>query len=51
MALYTICFPVGEDENVIDLSTGTNEFKLNGKVFKFGNEISTSFVEALEHYD
>lgn len=51
MALYTICFLVGEDENVIDLNTGTDEFKLNCKVYKFGNKISTSFVEALEHYD
>ena len=51
MALYTICFLVGENENEIDLNTGLDEFKLNCKVFKFGNQISTSFVEALAHYD
>lgn len=51
MALYTICFLVGEENNTIDLNTGTDEFKLNCKVYKFGDKISTSFVEAIAHYD
>ena len=54
MALYTMCFLVGEESNVIRLDTGTgDEFELNCKVYRFGgrDKISTSFVEALEHYD
>lgn len=51
MALYTLCYLVGEESNIIDLNTGSDEFRLNCKVYRFGRKISTSFVEALEHYD
>lgn len=51
MALYTMCFLVGGEENIIDLNTGYDEFKLKCKVYRFGRNISTSFVEAMEHYD
>lgn len=48
MALYTMCFLVGEEDNEIDLNVG----KLNCKVYRLGrNKISTSFVEVIENYD
>jgi poly(U)-specific endoribonuclease len=52
MALYTMCFLTGEEENTIDLDTGNDVFKLNCKVFTMASDkIGTSFVEALEHED
>mmetsp|Transcript_20566 Transcript_20566/g.23292 ORF Transcript_20566/g.23292 Transcript_20566/m.23292 type:complete len:483 (+) Transcript_20566:139-1587(+) len=52
MALYTMCFLVGGQENIIDLNTGTDVFKLNCKIYRFARDkIGTSFVEAMEHFD
>jgi len=52
MALYTMCFLVGEKENIFDIDTGTDLFKLNCKVYHMGKDkIGTSYVEALEHED
>jgi poly(U)-specific endoribonuclease len=52
MALYTMCFIVGEEENVLDIDMVTDVFKLKCKVYTYAEDkIGTSFVEALEHYD
>jgi poly(U)-specific endoribonuclease len=52
IALYTMCFLVGEEENILDLDTGSDQFKLNCKVFTMARDkIGTSFVEAMEHED
>ncbi len=52
MALYTMCFLVGEEQNTIDLDTGADLFKLNCKVYTMDKDkIGTSFVETLEHED
>lgn len=51
-ALYTMCFLAGEEENILDLDTGTDKFQLNCKVFTMARDkIGTSYVEALEHED
>jgi len=51
IALYTMCFLTGDQENAIELNTGTDLFKLNCKVYSMSGKIGTSFVEALEHED
>ena len=52
MALYSMCFLTGEEENIIDLDTGSDSFKLVCKVFTMAKDkIGTSFVEVLEHED
>jgi len=53
MALYTMCFLVGQKENKVELKTGTGDiFALNVKVYTMAkNKIGTSFVEALDHFD
>lgn len=51
-ALYTMCFLAGEEENILDLDTGTDKFQLNCKVYTMARDkIGTSYVEALEHED
>lgn len=50
IALYTMCFLVGEQENQITLDTGTDLFHLNIKCFKMAREkIGTCFPEAIAH--
>mmetsp|Transcript_7117 Transcript_7117/g.10633 ORF Transcript_7117/g.10633 Transcript_7117/m.10633 type:complete len:148 (+) Transcript_7117:78-521(+) len=52
IALYTMCFLLGEEENPVELNTGTDVFGLNVKCFRYaGNKIGTTFVEATEHYE
>ena len=53
IALYTMCFLVGQEENIVELNTGTGDiFKLKCKVYTMAKDkIGTSFVEALEHED
>lgn len=52
IALYTMMFLLGEEENIFDLDTGNDKFKLNCKVFTMGKDkIGTSFVEAIGHED
>jgi len=51
IALYTMCFLTGDEENAIELNTGSDLFKLNCKVYSMSGKIGTSFVEALEHED
>lgn len=50
IALYTMCFLVGETENEITLNTGTDLFQLNIKCYKMARDkIGTSFAEAISH--
>ena len=52
MALYTLCFLLGEEENEVTLNTGTDEFVLNIKCYTYARDkIGTAFPEALAHYD
>jgi poly(U)-specific endoribonuclease len=51
MALYTMCFLVGEENNMLELKTDNDVFTLNCKVYRFGDKISTSFVETKGHKD
>lgn len=52
IALYTMCFLVGEEENTVELNTGSDVFGLNVKCFRYaGNKIGTTFVEATEHHE
>jgi len=52
MAIYTMCFIVGEEENYVELDTGTDVFELAVKVHTMArNKIGTSYIEALNHYD
>ena len=52
MALYTICFLVGQEQNTIELDTGDDCFELNCHCYKMARDkIGTSFVEASAHWE
>jgi poly(U)-specific endoribonuclease len=52
VALYTMCFLVGDEENHVELNTGTDTFGLAVKCYRIaGNKIGTSFPEVTSHYD
>lgn len=52
MALYTMCFLVGENVTSVELSTETDYFELEVKVHtKARNKIGTSYVEVIGHYE
>ena len=53
MALYTICFLVGQEQNTIELlDTGDDCFVLNCRCYKMARDkIGTSFVEANAHWE
>lgn len=52
MALYTTCFLLGEEENNINLDTGTDVFGLKVRCYTmFGQYIGTAFPEATSHHD
>jgi len=52
LALFTMCFLVGEDVNFVELNTGTDYFELEVKVHTMARDkIGTSYVEALGHYE
>eukprot|EP00980_Cylindrotheca_fusiformis_P008574 scaffold1820_cov129-Cylindrotheca_fusiformis.AAC.15 len=52
MAVYSMCFLLGEENNEVVLNTGTDEFVLNIKCYTFNKDkIGTSFPEATSHYD
>ncbi|CAJ1969494.1 unnamed protein product [Cylindrotheca closterium] len=52
MALYSMCFLLGEEDNQVFLNTGTDEFELNIKCYTYnGDKIGTAFPEATAHYD
>ena len=53
LALYTMAFLTGEDNNAVTLNTGGESFDLNVKCHKYdgGSKIGSCYVEALAHYD
>ncbi|KAL7486371.1 hypothetical protein ACHAW6_011964 [Cyclotella cf. meneghiniana] len=53
LALYTMAFLTGEDDNAVTLDTGGESFDLNVKCHKYdgGSKIGSCYVEALAHYD
>jgi len=53
MALYTLCFLLGEEDNEVTLRThGSDEFLLNIKCYTYARDkIGTAYPEALEHHD
>lgn len=52
MALYTLCFLSGEQENNVDLSTGTDTFGLKIKCYTMARDkIGTAFPEVTSHYE
>lgn len=52
MAVYSMCFLLGEEENEVNLNTGTDEFVLNIKCYTYSRDkIGTAFPEATAHYD
>jgi poly(U)-specific endoribonuclease len=49
-ALYTLCFLAGEEENFINLNTGSDTFGITVKCYRMdGSKIGTSFPEVTEH--
>jgi len=52
MAVYSTCFLVGQENNVVDLDTGTDLFGLNIKCFTMGHDkIGSSYPEATSHHE
>eukprot|EP00594_Rhizosolenia_setigera_P001192 CAMPEP_0178947622 /NCGR_PEP_ID=MMETSP0789-20121207/4967_1 /TAXON_ID=3005 /ORGANISM="Rhizosolenia setigera, Strain CCMP 1694" /LENGTH=482 /DNA_ID=CAMNT_0020627793 /DNA_START=18 /DNA_END=1467 /DNA_ORIENTATION=+ len=52
MALYTLCFLMGNEENCVDLKTGDEVFEMKIKCFSMARgKIGTSFPEVVHHYD
>lgn len=54
LALYTMAFLSGDEENEISLDTGGGEyFDLNVKCHTYdrGTKVGSSYVEALAHYE
>lgn len=52
VALYTMCFLVGEEQNAIELNTGTDTFDLNIRCYRMARDkIGTSFPETTSHHE
>jgi poly(U)-specific endoribonuclease len=52
MALYTMCFLVGDEENNVQLDTGTDTFGLTIKCYTMAEgKIGTTFPEVSSHYE
>lgn len=52
MALYTMCFLVGEKENPVELDTGSDIFNLVIKCYSMARgKIGTTFPEVSSHYE
>jgi len=52
MALYTVCFLCGEEDNEITLDTGVDVFGLNIRCYKMaGDKIGTCFPETTSHHE
>mmetsp|Transcript_33066 Transcript_33066/g.46946 ORF Transcript_33066/g.46946 Transcript_33066/m.46946 type:complete len:482 (-) Transcript_33066:114-1559(-) len=52
MAVYSTCFLVGGEENVVSLDTGGEVYELKIKCFTMARDkIGTTFPEALSHYE
>jgi len=51
VAVYTLCFLMGQENNIVELNTGTDIFDLNIRCFKiYGDKIGTTYPEALDHH-
>lgn len=52
MDVYTTCFLVGQEENPVELDTGTDLFGLNIKCYTMGRDkIGSSYPEATSHHE
>ena len=52
IALYTICFLVGEERNKVSLNTGTDTFDMEIRCYRMARDkIGTSFPEVNQHFD
>lgn len=52
MALYTMCFLVGQEENHIELDTGEDTFEIVVKCYTMAQgKIGTTFPEVSKHYE
>jgi poly(U)-specific endoribonuclease len=52
MAIYTLCFLLGEEDNHITLDTGSDVFELNIRCYKMARDkIGTAFPEATAHHE
>jgi len=52
LALYTMCFLVGSEDNDVDLSTGTDTFHLSIKCYHMAyDKIGTTYPEINKHYE
>mmetsp|Transcript_31378 Transcript_31378/g.46280 ORF Transcript_31378/g.46280 Transcript_31378/m.46280 type:complete len:467 (+) Transcript_31378:134-1534(+) len=52
IALYSMCFLLGSEDNEVSLNTGSDEFVLNIKCYTYDRDkIGTAFPEATAHYD
>lgn len=52
MAVYITCFLVGNEENKVELDTGTDLFGLNIKCYTMGRDkIGSSYPEATSHHE
>ncbi|CAB9498579.1 specific endoribonuclease-B [Seminavis robusta] len=52
IALYTMCFLVGEENNIIQLNTGTDVFDIDIRCYHIARDkIGTSFPETKSHYE
>lgn len=53
LALYTMAFLAGDNENIVTLDTGGECFDLNVKCHKYDGDskVGSCYVEALAHYD
>jgi poly(U)-specific endoribonuclease len=51
VAVYTLCFLMGQENNTVELNTGTDIFDLNIRCFRiYGDKIGTTYPEALDHH-
>lgn len=52
MAVYSLCWLTGEEENAVDLDTGTDLFGLNIKCYTMGHDkIGSAYPEATSHHE
>ena len=52
MALYTMCFLCGGEDNDIDINTGTDTFEMNIRCYRMARDkIGTCFPETKSHYE
>lgn len=52
MALYTLCFLMGNEGNKLTITTGYESFEMNIKCFTYAHDkLGTSFPEVMHHYE